>query len=133
MGNADPSIFSRIIEGELPCFKIFEDDLCFAFLDIFPINPGHTLVVTKTQIEEIWDCDEDLYSHLMKTAKSLVPALKAASGAPKIGIIVEGFLIPHVHVHLVPIFSGGELNPNRAVKANDEDLTVMANKILTHL
>jgi histidine triad (HIT) family protein len=122
-------IFCRIIAGEIPSTKIWEDDDFFAFLDINPINPGHTLVIPKKHHDYLFTMDEPLYSKIFDAAKMLSKPLEKATGAKRIGVVVEGFLVPHVHVHLVPLHEGGELSFGRAKKAMTEELNETANKI----
>jgi histidine triad (HIT) family protein len=105
----EESIFTKIINGDIPCFKIYEDDRVLAFLDLHPINEGHTLVVPKTQIDHLWDVPDDDYHYLWSVVKTLGTHLKSATQAPRVGVVVEGFGVPHVHVHLVPIYHGEEL------------------------
>jgi histidine triad (HIT) family protein len=121
-----PSIFTRIIKGELPCEKILEDDRWFAFLDIRPINPGHTLVVPKIEIDELFQADDDLLAGAMPFAKRIAKALKASVPCRRIGMLVAGFEVPHAHIHLVPIASEGELSFSRAKAARPEDLAGLA-------
>lgn len=127
------SIFTKIIRGEIPAHKIYEDESFLAFLDIRPINPGHTLVVPKQQIDYLFDLPNDVYTGLMAVCKKIEPAIRKASGAKRVGIAVEGFAIPHAHIHLVPINSGNELDSNRAKPASDETLAAMAEKIKSFL
>lgn len=100
----EPSIFTRIINGEIPCYKIYEDDRVIAFLDIHPINPGHTLVVPKLQIDHIWDLPDDDYDYLWKIVKKVGLRIREVMKCPRVGIQVEGMDVPHCHVKLVPIY-----------------------------
>lgn len=122
-------IFCKIISGEIPSTKIWEDDRFFAFLDINPVNPGHTLVIPKKHDDYLFDMDDGDYTGLMKAAKDLSHPIKCAMGAQRIGVIVEGFLIPHVHIHLIPINSGGELNLGKGGKSSPEELEKASDKI----
>lgn len=101
-----PTIFTRIINGELPCYKIAENDTYFAFLDINPSSRGHTLVVPKEETDYIFDLDEERLQGLMRFAKPIARALDAQlSPKPmRTGIIVEGLEVPHAHLHLIPIY-----------------------------
>ena len=127
------SIFTKIIKGEIPAHKIYEDENILAFLDIRPINPGHTLVVPKQEIDYLFDLPDNIYAGMMAVCKKIEPAIRKASGAKRVGIAVEGFAIQHAHIHLVPINSGNELDPNRAKQALDEELAAMAEKIKSFL
>lgn len=127
------SIFTRIIQGEIPCHRIFEDEETIAFLDINPIQPGMTLVVPKKEIDSLYDLEEDLYTKVFLTVKKIAPAIQKATNAPRIGIVVEGFEIPHAHVKLIPIASGHDLNPEHAKETSPEELAAMAEKIKSFL
>lgn len=102
------SVFSKIVRGELPCNKVYEDDLTLAFLDIHPVQPGHTLVISKKQIEFVWDLDDETYQAVMTTAKKVAERLKQVLGKPYIGEQVIGIDVPHAHVHLIPFSSISE-------------------------
>jgi len=122
-------LFCKITRGEIPSSKVFENDEFIAFLDINPINPGHTLVVPKNHADYLFDMNDGEYSRIFKTAKFLAPKIQSAMGSKKIGVIVEGFLVPHVHVHLIPLHHGGELSMARARSATAEELNEVAEKI----
>ena len=96
------SIFTKIIKGEIPCHKIYEDEKTFAFLDIHPVADGHTLVVSKKQVEFLWDLDGDDYDAVMKTAKKVALRAREVFQVPYIGERVIGTDVPHVHVHIIP-------------------------------
>lgn len=102
----EESIFTKIIKGEIPCHKIYEDDKCIAFLDINPLTYGHTLVVPKQQIDELWDTDDPLYLHLMSVTKKIAKRQRDTLNPKRVGIIVEGFEIPHAHIHVIPLDHG---------------------------
>ena len=97
------SIFTKIIKGEIPCYKIAEDDRFIAFLDVFPIKKGHTLVVPKAQIDYLFDLDDSLLSDLMIFAKKVAQKMERAISCERIGIAVIGLEVPHAHIHLVPL------------------------------
>ena len=97
------SIFTKIIKGEIPCYKIAEDDRFIAFLDVFPIKKGHTLVVPKVQIDYLFDLDDSLLSDLMIFAKKVAQKMQSAISCERIGIAVIGLEVPHAHIHLVPL------------------------------
>ena len=104
------SIFSRIIAGEIPCYKIAETENYFAFLDISPVQLGHTLVVPKDEMDYIFDYEEDYYAGLWKFAKKIAEAQKRAIPCRKIGVAVIGLEVPHAHIHLVPMNNEGDLD-----------------------
>lgn len=99
---AEESIFTKIVKGEIPCYKVYEDDQTLAFLDIHPVQPGHTLVIPKKQVEFIWDLDEQTYNALMKSVKKVGEHLRDKLPAKFIGIQVIGIDVPHAHIHLIP-------------------------------
>jgi histidine triad (HIT) family protein len=98
------SIFTKIIKGEIPSHKIYEDDKTFAFLDIHPQMTGHTLLVPKQQVDQLWDLPEELYHHIWDVAKKIEERLKEVFNPPRVGVAVEGFGVPHVHIHLIPLY-----------------------------
>jgi len=127
-----PSLFTRIIKGEIPCHKILEDDRYLAFLDIRPINPGHTLVITKREVDYIFDVDDELLSGLMLFAKRVAALIQKEVPCKKIGIMIAGLEVPHVHIHLVPIFDVHDLNFAKAKPMPNEELAKLAQKIRFH-
>ncbi|MDR3046673.1 MAG: HIT domain-containing protein [Bacteroidales bacterium] len=104
------SIFSKIIAGEIPCYKVAENDQFIAFLDISPVAKGHTLVIPKTEIDYIFDIENSLYSELFLFAKQVAIALKKAVPCTKVGVSVIGLDVPHSHIHLVPISQIQDIN-----------------------
>ena len=104
------SIFTKIIKGEIPCYKIAEDDRFIAFLDVFPIKKGHTLVVPKVQIDYLFDLDDSLLSDLMIFAKKVSQKMQSAISCERIGIAVIGLEVPHAHIHLVPLDTAGDID-----------------------
>lgn len=122
-------IFCKIISGEIPCFKVWEDSKHLAFLDISPINPGHTLLIPKKHTNLVWDMQDKEFSKIFLAAKKLSVPIQKATDAKRIGLAIEGFLVHHVHLHLVPLHGGNELNPERAKKAEMEDLKELCEKI----
>ena len=123
-------IFCKINRGEIPSHKIYEDKKFLAFLDIHPINPGHLLLIPKKHVDYVFDLEEPLYSEMFKVAKNISKNLKKVMKAKRIGIAVEGFAVPHVHIHLVPINNENELDHHRAKEATPEELSKVAKKIL---
>lgn len=104
------SIFTKIIKGELPSYKIAENDKCYAFLDISPLAEGHTLIVPKQELDYIFDIDDDLYTHLHLFAKKVAKAIKQVIPCEKVGMAVIGLDVRHAHIHLVPLKAVGDLN-----------------------
>ncbi len=126
------SIFSKIIKGEIPSHKIYEDDYSFAFLDIHPVQPGHTLVVTKRQVQEFTELSDEELAQLMISVKKVAIRLKQAFPDKKrIGVQIEGLDVPHVHVKLIPINSGAEFRaePDMSSEPDHVALSEMAKQL----
>ena len=116
------TIFTKIINGEIPCYKIAEDDRYFAFLDISPMTKGHTLVVPKIEDDYIFNLDEDTYEGLMLFAKRVAHAVEVAIPCKRVGVAVLGMEVPHVHVHLIPLNSEKDMifsNPKLKLDASE--------------
>ena len=107
------TIFSRIINGEIPCYKIAENDKFFAFLDINPVQKGHTLVVPKKEVDYIFDIDDNDIQEMMLFAKQVAVKIKEAIPCTKVGVAVIGLEVPHAHIHLVPMQNEGDLDFKR--------------------
>ncbi len=122
-------IFCKIVKGEIPAVKIWEDEKHLAFLDVNPVNPGHTLIIPKKHNDYLFDLNDEEYNKLMLDAKKIAQLLKEKINPERIGVIVEGFAVPHVHVHLVPINHGGELSLSRGKPASTEELNKIAERI----
>lgn len=120
-----PCIFCDIANNITNSYKVWEDKNFFAFLDIAPVNPGHILVIPKIHYEDVYSMPNSLYTDLFIAIKKLSPLLKKATSAKRIGLAVEGFGVAHVHVHLVPVNKGGELNPERARHLPEKELQEM--------
>ncbi len=123
------TIFEKIIAREIPAHVIWENSDYIAFLDIKPINPGHVLLVPKKPVGDILDMTDQEYSSLFLAAKQLALSLRIATGAKRIGYMVEGFGVDHVHIHLIPINAVNELDHARAHNASEEELKEIAEKI----
>lgn len=126
------SIFTKIIKGEIPCHKVYEDDQTFAFMDIHPIQPGHVLVVSKRQVSNFYELEDEEYQALMATVKSVAKRLKEVFPDKKrIAVIIEGLDVDHVHVKLFPISTGEELrtNPDMNTEPDHDSLAKLAAKI----
>ncbi len=125
-----PTIFTRIIKGEIPCYKIAEDERFFAFLDINPLREGHTLVVPKVETDYIFDLDDDTLREMMVFSKRVAEGIKAAIPCLRIGMAVLGLEIPHAHIHLVPMNSMEDVNfRNPKLKFTPEQFRATAEKI----
>ena len=127
------SLFTRIINGEIPCHKICEDENYFAFLEIRPINPGHTLVVPKKEVNYLFDVDDDCLGGMMVFAKKIAHAIQKEVKCKRLGVMVAGLEVPHAHIHLIPISEISDLNFDRQQPAENDDLAQIAKKIRKHL
>ena len=124
------SIFTRIIQGEIPCHKIAEDENYIAFLDINPLAKGHTLVIPKQEVDYIFDLEDDVLSGLNVFAKRVAKAVEKSVECQRIGIAVIGLEVPHTHVHLVPLNKIGDLNfANPKLKLSSDELADVAAEI----
>ncbi len=115
------TIFTRIIEGELPAHFVWKDERCVAFLSINPLRAGHTLVVPREEVDHWLDLDPELTTHLMEVSRSIGEAIQQAYEPEKVGFILAGLEVPHVHIHLTPIDSLDDINFENAEKDPDQD------------
>ncbi|SFQ54254.1 HIT family protein [Parafilimonas terrae] len=128
------SIFSKIIAGEIPSYKIAEDDKFYAFLDIFPLVPGHTLVIPKIEVDKIYDLSDDYLQSILVFAKPIAKAIEASFACKRCGMAVVGLEVPHAHLHLVPINTMDDLNFTRGkLKLTEDELKEAQQKILEKL
>lgn len=128
------TLFSKIIAGEIPSYKIAENEKFFAFLDIFPLAMGHTLVVPKIEIDKFFDIPDNFLAEMLLFAKPIAKAIEAAFDCNRCGISVIGLEVPHAHMHLVPINDADDLNFTRGkLKLSLEELKKAEQKILEHL
>ena len=127
------TIFTKIVNGEIPCYKIAETDDFLAFLDVNPLQEGHTLVVPKTQIDYIYDLPEDILSELFIFSKSVAKKIEVSIKCERIGIAVIGLEVPHAHVHLIPLNTMEDARFIQKVKLSHEEFQEIAKTIQTHL
>lgn len=128
------TIFSKIIKGEIPSYKIAESDLFFAFLDIAPLREGHTLVVPKTEVDNLFDLPADYLSQMLVFAQPIAKAIEKSFRCNRCGITVIGLEVPHAHMHLIPISSSNDLNFMQSkMKVSEEQLQKAQQKILQNL
>lgn len=127
------SIFTRIIKGEIPSYKVAEDDKHYAFLDINPIVKGHTLVVPKREVNYIFDLNDDEVSELFVFAKKVAESLKDIIDCKRVAIMVLGLEVPHAHIHLLPINSEGDIDLKKRVKLEPAELASIANRLLLQM
>ncbi len=127
------SVFTKIIKGEIPCYKIAEDDNFLAFLDVNPNAKGHTLCVPKQEIDKIFDIEDDLYLGLMQFSKKIAIALEKTVPCNRIGMAVIGLEVPHAHVHLIPLNEMGEMTFKHKVSLTKEEFEALAKNIQANL
>ncbi|MCO5234880.1 MAG: HIT family protein [Chitinophagaceae bacterium] len=128
------TIFSKIIAGEIPSYRIAENDKCFAFLDIFPLVKGHTLVIPKIEVDNLFDLPKDYLSELFLFAQPIAKAIERSFPCNRCGMSVVGLEVPHAHVHLIPINSMDDLNFTRGkLTLSPEELKETQDKILSNL
>jgi histidine triad (HIT) family protein len=128
------SLFTKIINGEIPCYKIAETEQCFAFFDINPLARGHTLVVPKKEVDYLFDLDDELYGEVMQVSKKIAIAIEKVVPCERVGVAVVGLEVPHAHVHLIPINSVGDINFAREkLKLSETEFEQLATQIRNHL
>tara|TARA_B100000927_G_C16261746_1_gene387734 strand:+ start:265 stop:657 length:393 start_codon:yes stop_codon:yes gene_type:complete len=127
------SIFTKIIRGELPCYKVDETDDCFAFLDVNPNRKGHTLCILKKEVDYIFDLNSEDYQKLMNFSRKIALALKKSVNCKRIALSVVGLEVPHVHVHLIPLESMSDMNFRKSIKLNDNEFKSILKKIKSNL
>jgi len=128
------SIFTKIINGEIPCYKVAENEHCIAFLDIMPRTKGHTLVIPKKEVDQLFDLPEADYNALMTFAKQVATAIKAAVPCKRVGVAVIGLEVPHAHIHLIPLENPEDMvfqRPHTQVDA--DEMKAIAKKISENL
>lgn len=124
------SIFSRIIAGEIPCYKVAEDEHYFAFLDISPLKGGHTLVVPKREVDYLFDLNDDELSGMMVFAKRVAAKIESVVECKRVAVVVIGLEVPHAHIHLIPITDEGDVDFRRErVQMTQEEFVALAAKI----
>ena len=128
------SIFTRIVNGEIPAYKVAEDENYLAFLDVFPTAKGHTLVIPKQEMDYLFDLDDETYAGLQMFAKKVALGLKKAVPCVKVGVMVLGLEVPHAHIHLVPMQSEKDLlNFSDKTKFPPEEMEALAKRISEHI
>ena len=127
------SIFTKIVNGEIPCYKIAEDENYLAFLDVNPNAKGHTLCIPKQEINKIFDMEEDLYLGLMKFSRKVAKAIEKTVPCKRIGVAVVGLEVPHTHVHLIPLHDMDDMRFQRKVKLSGDEFEQLASAIRSNL
>jgi len=128
------SIFTKIVNGEIPCYKIAETENCLAFLDVLPLRAGHTLVIPKKEVDNYYDLEDDLFQEVNALAKRVSAAIKKSVPCSRVGVAVIGLEVPHAHVHLVPINSLSDLDfTKERAKFTQEEFNSLAKQIAENL
>jgi histidine triad (HIT) family protein len=128
------SIFTKIINGEIPSYKIAENEKFYAFLDVFPLQPGHTLVVPKQEVDKFFDMPADHLAEMLVFAQPIAKAIEKSFDCKRCGIAAIGLEVPHAHLHLVPIKSADDLNFTREkLKLSAEEMKACQEKIISHV
>jgi len=128
------TIFSRIISGEIPCYKIAENDRYFAFLDISPLTKGHTLIVPKMEVDYIFNLEDEVISGMIVFAKKVALAIEKSVPCVRVGVAVIGLEVPHAHIHLIPFNKESDMNfKNPKLKLSSEEMTEIAEEIRSHI
>lgn len=128
------TIFSKIISGEIPCYKVAEDDRCLAFLDIRPIVFGHTLVIPKTEVDYIFDMDDEAFRYLHQFSKRVATILRDEVPCLRIGVMVAGLEVPHAHIHLVPMNAISDLSfTNPRPEFPQDQMKALADRLFARL
>ena len=128
------SIFTKIVEGKIPCYKVAETDDCLAFLDIFPLIKGHTLIIPKLEVDYYFDLEDDLMTKLNLFSKRIAKALKKAYPCERVAVMVLGLEVPHAHIHLVPMNDMSEVNfSNPKLQFSQDEFKAIAENIRTCL
>lgn len=127
------TIFTKIIEGEIPAYRVAENEDFLAFLDINPNVPGHTLCIPKIEVDKIFDLEEETYLHLMKFSRKVAHALQKSVPCKRIGVAVVGLEVPHVHVHLIPLNQMQDMDFSKKTPMSHDEFDALAKLIQSHL
>ena len=128
------SIFTKIIQGEIPCHKIAENDSCIAFLDISPLQKGHTLIIPKREVDYIFDLEDSELAKLMSFAKQVSKGIKSSFDCNRVGVTVIGLEVPHAHIHLIPIIKESDMSfAQSKMQPSNDELAEIAEKIKSKL
>lgn len=127
------SVFTKIIQGELPAYKVYEDEQVISFLAIDQINMGHCLVVPKKEVDHFFEIEDELYKHLFLIAKKISQAIKSVTDCVRVGFAIQGFEVAHTHIHLIPVSSPSEFDFKRQKTRSAKDMEIYQQKIIKAL
>jgi len=127
------SVFTKIIDGELPAYKVYEDEKVVSFLALDQINMGHCLLVPKKEVDHFFDIEDELYSHLFLTAKKIAKAIKSTTDCVRVGVAIQGFEVAHTHIHLIPVSAPAEFDFKNQKTRPAEDMLLFQKKIINAL
>ncbi|HSP12177.1 MAG TPA: HIT family protein [Salegentibacter sp.] len=127
------TLFSKIVQGEIPAYKVAEDSQFLAFLDINPNAKGHTLCIPKKEVDKIFDLEEDVYQELMRFSRKVAIALEKTVPCKRVGMAVVGLEVPHVHVHLIPLNSMKDMDFSNSLKMSEQEFEELAESIHVNL
>ena len=128
------TVFTKIVKGEIPAYKIYEDNQFYAFLDINPLAKGHTLVIPKMEVDYLFDLEDELLSEMIVVAKKIAKAIEKSITCNRVGLMVIGLEVPHAHIHLIPILQEGDMNlSNERIDLSNKQFEDIAKKISSFL
>ena len=127
------SIFTQIITGNIPCYEIYQDEICIVFLDIFPISYGHCLVIPKVEIDNWLDLDPSIYTYIQAISQQISQAIKKTIQCQRVGLMIDGRQIPHIHIHLVPLVDGTDITQKSCPPMTPQDFEKLAVDIKSNL
>lgn len=128
------TIFTKIVNGEIPSYKIFENKHFYSFLDISPMTKGHTLVIPKKEVDYLFDIDDAMLSEMIVLSKKIAKAIEKAVECTRVGVMVVGLEVPHAHIHLIPIQNEGDMNlSNKRIELTKEEFEKIAEDIVSYL
>lgn len=128
------TIFTKIVNGEIPSYKIFENEHFYSFLDISPMTKGHTLVIPKKEVDYLFDIDDTMLSEMIVLSKKIAKAIEKAVECTRVGVMVVGLEVPHAHIHLIPIQNEGDMNlSNKRIQLTKEEFEKIAEDIVSYL
>lgn len=128
------TVFTKIVKGDIPSYKIYEDNQFYAFLDINPLAKGHTLVIPKMEVDYLFDLEDELLSEMIVVAKKIAKAIEKSITCNRVGLMVIGLEVPHAHIHLIPILQEGDMNlSNERIDLSNKQFEDIAKKISSFL